>query len=119
IALLEHYVRHLRLNRDFSSHTVRAYAGDVAGFLVHLQRLGATALDDATLQSVRSWLAKQASLGLARATLQRRSAAVRMFCGWAHQEGYATRNPAAKLRSPRSVRTLPPTLEAGEAAEML
>jgi integrase/recombinase XerC len=119
IALLEDYVRHLRLNRDFSSHTVRAYAGDVAGFLVHLQRLGATALDDASLQSVRSWLAKQGSLGLARATLQRRAAAVRMFCRWAHQEGYASSNPAAKLRSPRTVRTLPVTLQPADAAEML
>ena len=118
-ALLEHYVRHLRLNRDFSAHTVRAYAGDVAGFLVHLQRLGATALDEASLQSVRSWLAKQASLGLARATLQRRAAAVRMFCRWAYQEGHASSNPAAKLRSPRTVRTLPVTLEPAEAAEML
>jgi integrase/recombinase XerC len=118
-ALLEEYVRHLRLNRDFSSHTVRAYAGDVAGFLVHLQRLGATALDDASLQSVRSWLAKQASLGLARATLQRRAAAIRMFCRWAHQEGHASSNPAAKLRSPRTVRALPVTLDPAEAAEML
>ena len=118
-ALLEDYVRHLRLNRDLSSHTVRAYAGDVAGFLVHLQRLGATALDDASLQSVRSWLANQASLGLARATLQRRAAAVRMFCRWAYQEGHASSNPAAKLKSPRTVRTLPVTLEPADAAEML
>src|SRR5215212_7629756 len=117
--LLQDYVRYLRLNRDFSSHTVRAYTGDVAGFLVHLQRLGATALDDASLQSVRSWLAKQASLGLARATLQRRAAAVRMFCRWAQDEGYASSNPAAKLRSPRTVRALPATLDREEAAEML
>jgi integrase/recombinase XerC len=118
-ALVEDYVRHLRLSRDFSPHTIRAYTGDVAGFLVHLQRLGATSLDDASLQSVRSWLAKQASLGLARATLQRRAAAVRMFCRWAQQEGHAASNPAAKLRSPRAVRTLPATLERAEAAEML
>ena len=118
-ALLEDYVRHLRLSRDFSSHTVRAYTGDVTGFLLHLQRLGATSLDDATLQSVRSWLAKQASLGSARATLQRRAAAVRMFCRWAQQEGHASSNPAAKLRSPRAARTLPATLEPAEAAGML
>jgi integrase/recombinase XerC len=117
--LLEDYVRHLRLRRDVSAHTVRAYTGDVAGFLLHLQRLGATSLEDASLQSVRSWLAKQASLGSARATLQRRAAAVRMFCRWAHQEGRASNNPAAKLRSPRTVRALPATLEPGKAAEML
>src|SRR5215213_5572152 len=41
-ALLEDYLRHLRLNRDFSSHTVRAYAGDVPRSLWHLCWLWAT-----------------------------------------------------------------------------
>jgi integrase/recombinase XerC len=118
-ALVEDYVRHLRLNRDFSEHTVRAYAGDVGGFLLHLRRLGVTSLDDASLGSVRSWLAKQSSLGSARATLQRRAAAVRMFCGWAHETGRAGGNPAAKLRSPKTVRKLPATLDPDAAADML
>jgi integrase/recombinase XerC len=118
-ALLDEYVRHLRLNRDHSEHTVRAYCGDLAGLLIHLQRLGIRSLDRATLGSLRSWLAKQQSLGQSRATLQRRAAAVRMFLAWAHEVGHAASNPAAKLRSPKTVRKLPATLGPAEAAEML
>lgn len=119
VALLDEYLRHLRLNRNHSENTIRAYSGDVAGLLVHLQRLGINSLDQATLGSLRSWLAKQQSLGQSRATLQRRAAAVRMFLSWAHENGHAARNPAAKLRSPRTVRKLPVTLEPQEAAAML
>jgi integrase/recombinase XerC len=118
-SLLESYVRHLALQRNLSEHTVRAYRGDVAGMLVHLRRLGLGSLDEATLGSVRSWLAKQGSLGKSRATLQRRSVAIRTFFGWAHQTGLTPTDPAAKLRSPRTVRRLPPTLEQAEATEMM
>jgi integrase/recombinase XerC len=118
-AVLGDYVRHLRLNRDHSTHTVRAYSGDISGFLMHLQRLGIGSLDHATLGSLRSWLAKQQSLGQSRATLQRRAAAVRMFLAWAHEVGHAASNPAVKLRSPKTVRKLPATLGQAEAAEML
>jgi len=117
--LLNEYVRHLRLNRDHSEHTIRAYSADVTGLLVHFRRLGVDSLDQATLGSVRSWLAKQQSLGQSRATLQRRAAAVRMFLSWAYLSGYAKTNPAAALRSPKMARRLPATLGSAEAAEML
>ena len=118
-ALLDEYVRHLRLNRNHSEHTIRAYSADVAGLLVHLQRLGVGSLDHATLGSLRSWLAKQQSLGQSRATLQRRAAAVRMFLRWAQKAGHAASNPAANLRSPKAMRKLPATLQPDQAAEML
>jgi integrase/recombinase XerC len=117
--VLAGYVRHLSLQRNLSEHTVRAYQGDVGGMLIHLRRLGLTSLDNATLGSVRSWLAKQGSLGHSRATLQRRAAAVRSFFRWALQTGIISADPAANLRSPRTVRRLPPTLEQHEAAEMM
>ena len=118
-ALLADYVRHLGLERNLSAHTVRAYRGDVAGLLVHFRRLGLDSLERASLGSIRSWLAKQQSLGQSRATLQRRAAAVRTFFRWAQQTGRVKADPATNLRSPRTVRRLPPTLEQAEATAML
>jgi integrase/recombinase XerC len=118
-AVLDDFVRHLSLQRSLSAHTVRAYRGDVAGLLVHLRRLGLDSLDAAMLSSIRSWLAKQQSLGQSRATLQRRAAAVRTFFRWAHQTGRIKADPAVNLRSPRTARRLPPTLEKPEASAML
>lgn len=118
-AVLEDYVRHLRLQRNLSEHTVRAYRTDIGGLLLHVQRLGLDSLDAVELRAVRSWLANQQTRGQSRATLQRRSAAVRVFFAWAHESGRIAGNPAGTLRSPKSVRRLPPTLDRAEAERML
>ncbi|HEX3198259.1 MAG TPA: tyrosine recombinase XerC [Propionibacteriaceae bacterium] len=118
-ALLSSYLRHLRGQRSLAEHTVRAYRADLANLFTHLSRLSIDSLDAVDLRALRSWLAKQHTVGHARATLQRRAAAARMFFAWAHETGHVATDPAASLRSPKIKRTLPPTLEASTAAQML
>lgn len=118
-ATLEDYVEHLRRDRDLSEHTVRAYRGDVADLFGHLQRLGSTDLQGLSVRSLRSWLANQQTRGRSRGTLQRRTAAVRVFGRWAVRTGRLDHDPAAGLRSPPRVRALPPTLEPEAARAML
>nr|WP_239579987.1 tyrosine recombinase XerC [Microlunatus panaciterrae] len=117
--MLEDYVRHLTLRRNLSEHTIRAYRGDIATLLRHLERLGHSSLDDVDVRAVRSWLAKQQTLGQARTTLQRRAAAARVFLSWAHETQRASHDPGASLRSPKAARRLPPTLEQSDADAML
>lgn len=117
--LLADYLRHLDAQRALSAHTVRAYTGDLTGLLLHLQRLGLTDLDQVTIRSLRSWLARMQTLGQARSTLQRRAAAARMFFAWALQHGRITSNPAATLKSPKAARALPETISQSEAAAMM
>jgi integrase/recombinase XerC len=85
----------------------------------HLGRLGIDSLDKVDLRALRSWLAKQHTIGHARTTLQRRAAAARVFFAWAHETGQVTTDPAANLRSPKTTRVLPPTLDRATAAQML
>jgi integrase/recombinase XerC len=118
-ALLSSYLRHLRGQRNLAEHTVRAYRADLLNLFTHLGRLGIDSLDSVDLRALRSWLAKQHTLGQARATLQRRAAAARVFFAWAQETGQIATDPAANLRSPRVSRILPPTLEAATAAQML
>ena len=116
---LADYVRHLEAQRGLSEHTVRAYRGDLAGLFDHLGRLRIQRLADVDRRALRSWLAKQQSLGQARATTQRRVAAARVFFAWAQQTGLVGANPATGLRSPSLTRSLPPTLAQADAAAML
>jgi integrase/recombinase XerC len=118
-AALADYQRHLRAERHLSEHTVRAYRADLAGLFDHLGRLHVERLADVDRRALRSWLAKQQSLGQARATAQRRVAAARVFFAWAQQSGLVAGNPTAGLRSPRVVRSLPPTLGQADAGTML
>jgi integrase/recombinase XerC len=118
-ALLTSYLRHLRSQRNMAEHTVRAYRTDLLNLFTHLGRLGIDSLDKVDLRALRSWLAKQHTIGHARTTLQRRAAAARVFFAWAHETGQVTTDPAANLRSPKTIRVLPPTLDRATAAQML
>jgi integrase/recombinase XerC len=113
------YSRHLAAQRGRSEHTVRAYRADLAGLFDHLGRLRISRLADVDRRALRSWLARQQSLGQARATTQRRVAAARVFFAWAEQTGLVESNPATGLRPPKLTRSLPPTLSQADAAAML
>lgn len=116
---LADYERHLRSERDLSAHTVRAYVADVAGMLEHAARLGHHDLADLDLRTLRSWLARQQTLGKARSTMARRATAVRVFTAWARRTGRARSDPGSLLGSPKSHRTLPGALDVAEARALL
>ncbi|MFN2518490.1 MAG: tyrosine recombinase XerC [Jatrophihabitantaceae bacterium] len=113
------YERYLRLEVNRSPHTVRAYLGDVVGFLNHLARLGGHSIGDAELATLRGWLAIQRDAQVARTTLARRAAALRTFTAWAHRTGRIATDPGQLLASPRPHRSLPPVLRTDEAAAVM
>ncbi len=117
--MLARYERHLRAERGTSEHTVRAYLGDISGMLGHAAMLGHTEMDSIDLRALRSWLAKQQTLGKARTTLARRATAVRVFMAWAHRSGIIEADPAVRLASPKAHRPLPPALRGDEIRLML
>jgi len=117
--VLGSYERHLASERDLTEHTVRAYIGDVAGLLEHAARLGVGNLSELDLRTLRSWLAKQQTLGLSRTTLARRATAARVFTAWVHRTGRAPHDAGATLGSPKARRSLPPVLRADEARDLI
>ena len=72
-----------------------------------------------TLAQLRSWLGSLASGGAARATLSRRSAAVRTFFAWTTRTGRTATDPALRLASPKRQRTLPDVLSRESATAVL
>jgi integrase/recombinase XerC len=119
VAVLADYERHLTSERDLTAHTVRAYIGDIAGMLEHAAMLGHVDVSTLDVRTLRSWLAKQQTLGKARTTMSRRATAVRVFTGWAQRTGRAETDPGALLGSPKAHRTLPPALRVDEARGLL
>ncbi|MGZ4491383.1 MAG: tyrosine recombinase XerC [Nocardioidaceae bacterium] len=116
---LADYERHLRSERDLTEHTVRAYLGDISAMLAHAALLGHTELSTLDVRTLRSWLAKQQTLGRARTTMARRATAVRVFTAWALRTGRVGTDPAALLGSPKAHRALPPALRVDEVRELL
>lgn len=102
---------HLRLERNLSEHTIRAYVGDIQGVLLHAAALGRMTTAEIDLRTLRSWLAREQTLGKARTTLARRATAVRVFTAWAARTGRASVDAGASLASPKAHRVLPDTLD--------
>jgi integrase/recombinase XerC len=113
------YERHLASERDLTPHTVRAYVGDIAGLLDHATRLGQVDVAHLDLRALRSWLAKQQTLGLSRTTLARRATAARVFTAWLHRSGQVPHDVGATLGSPKAQRPLPPVLRTDEASDLI
>jgi integrase/recombinase XerC len=118
-AAVDSYERYLRLERNRSAHTVRAYVGDLVGFLDHLARLGGRRPADIELAHLRGWLAVLRRGGASRATLARRAASLRTFCAWAHRAGLTPGDAGQLLASPKGRRTLPSVLRVDEAAHLM
>ncbi len=119
VRALGDYERHLRAERDVSSHTVRSYLGDLESMLEHAHRLGLARLDELDLRTLRSWLANQQTRGRARTTLARRATAARVFTAWLARTGRVPADPGASLGSPKAHRTLPSVLRADEARALV
>jgi integrase/recombinase XerC len=117
--VLGDYERHLTAERDLAAHTVRAYLGDVGGLLDHASRLGMTDVTELDLRTLRSWLAKQQTLGKSRTTIARRATAARVFTAWLSRTDRAPIDAGASLGSPKAHKTLPPVLRADEASDLI
>jgi integrase/recombinase XerC len=117
--VLGDYERHLTSERDLTPHSVRAYLTDLAGLLEHASRLGQTEVGELDLRTLRSWLAKQQSLGRSRTTLARRATAARVFTAWLARTGRVPSDPGASLGSPKAHSVLPEVLRADQAADLI
>lgn len=114
--LVDAFAEHLALGRNLSTHTVRAYRGDLADLIGFLTDRGVSDWSAVDLRTLRTWLADQHGRGAERTTLARRTTAVRVFFAWLHEHGWVPSDVAAALRSPRTGRRLPPTLDRGATA---
>ncbi len=115
----ERFAAHLRSVRGLSTHTVRAYRGDVTALLQYLVDSGHHDLAELDLPLLRGWLGAQHRDGHRRSTLARRAAAARVFTAWATRNGGLSSDPGLRLVAPRPQRALPAVLHPEQAAAAL
>jgi integrase/recombinase XerC len=117
--VLNQFVRHLRLERGLSPHTVRAYRTDVEGLLGHAARGRASSVGDLDIGRLRSWLAKLTATGNARTTIARRAASARVFTAYCFAHGLIDVDPGLRLATPKTHRSLPGVLSQSQAVTLL
>ncbi|MBI4478423.1 MAG: tyrosine recombinase XerC [Acidobacteria bacterium] len=122
------FLEHLRVERNYSVHTLRNYRSDLEAFF--RQRRSAPASPEDT--SAPSNLSKAASFRKIRdylgalyterrkpATIARKLAALRSFYRYACREGLAKDNPAKLVSTPRQPQRLPEVMTVEEMNHLL
>jgi len=116
---VEAFARHLDVERGRSTHTQRAYVGDLRNLVAFVGERGINDLADVALPDLRSWLAHQSENGAARATIARRAASARAFLRWATRTGLIAADPSVRLVAPKRRKTLPGVLKQNEMSAVL
>jgi len=105
------FLRSLRVERNASPHTLRAYRRDLEKFAAHTGGMsGWQAIDHVVIRGFLSRLYEQ---GLSKTSVARALAALRSLYKWLAREGVVKQNPAALVATPRLPKKLPrvPTIE--------
>jgi integrase/recombinase XerC len=118
------FLRHLRLEKQLSPHTLRSYRSDLEQFREYCATTtGARALGEALravdVRLVRAWLMHLHGLGLEPASIARKLAALRSWLRFLVRRGELSRNPAAEVRGPRLPRKLATFLPIDESQALL
>ncbi|MGP1397524.1 MAG: tyrosine recombinase XerC [Inquilinaceae bacterium] len=116
--------RWLTVERQSSRHTVRAYMGDLTGFLAFLtDHTGkAPRLNDlgrCTLADFRAYLARRAGRGVGAASRSRGLSGVRSFFRFLDRDGVLYNPALDQVRHPRLPRGLPKPLTPDEALDVV
>ena len=123
-ACLEAFLEYMRLNRNMSPHTLRAYASDLSQFLEFLaSETGRPQTDvpvaEVTDAAIRGFLAAQFKRGIARGSSARKLAAIRSFARYLRREGHVDTDSGALVAGPRREQKIPAHLAEPEVEQLL
>ena len=121
---LRAFLESLRLNRNASAHTVRAYESDLSQFLTflaaHRQKPRSTVVpSDFDLDAVRGFLTNLYKRGNSRSSVARKLAALRTFGRYLRRAEAIDGDPAALVGTPNKEQHLPAHLTIDEMTRLL
>ena len=121
---LKEFLQFIRLNRNASAHTARAYASDLSQFLAHVSAtldIPRAKLKPAHLDrlALRGFMADLHERGLSRASAARKLAAARTFLRHLRREGLIDDDPGAMVPTPKRDIRMPAHLSEPEMVALI
>ena len=101
------YATYLGSAKGYSGNTLKGYTADLRDLCETMKIEPDQGVDALELELLRDWLWRVSEKGASKATIARKSAAVRSFTAWLNKSGYLEIDPGLRLRSPKAKRSLP------------
>ena len=117
-AMVEAFCDAMRVERNASAHTVRAYRIDLMDYARWSHREAIDPLA-ATHRQLRRYLGELDRAQYSRTTINRRLSALRSFFRWLNVTGAADEDPASVLQGPRQPKSLPHVIRPADMVKLL
>ena len=118
--LIDEFLQYLRYEKNYSTHTVVAYKGDLLQLMEYMDREYQVA-DPVQIDSdmLRSWMICLMEGGVSARSVNRKISCVKSFWHFLMRQGYADRSPVQKMLTPKTKKPLPVFVKEEEMEEIL
>ena len=113
---LEDFKSYRIAEKNFSSHTAKAYCSDILSFLVWMDE---QSCEDVNFSRVREYLHFIQKFNYKKTTVARKIASLRTFYKYLYRERKVDSNPAMNLTNPKRPKSLPKFLTPDEVEQIL
>ncbi len=117
--LVEQFLDHLSVEKNFSGNTIEAYRHDIERFTHYLTRHGCVDMTDVTHRHISSFVQLLDALGLEAKSIARNLSAIRTFHKFLINEDVIESDPAETVALPKLPKKLPPVLAVDEVEKIL
>ncbi|MDC1143157.1 tyrosine recombinase XerC [Planctomycetota bacterium] len=118
-AIVDRFIEHLDVERNFSPQSMRAYSTDLRQFCEFLDERERDDLSTVDHLLLRAYLAGMTEQDYGRRSIARKLASVRSLFRWLHKRGEIEDNPTKALRTPKLNRHLPTFLDEAQVTALL
>ncbi|MEG0950110.1 MAG: tyrosine-type recombinase/integrase [Bacteroidales bacterium] len=106
--MVESFLRYIRYEKNYSSHTVISYKNDLLQFEAYCAQVtGEFDPLSVDLDIVRNWMVSMAEEGVQVSSVKRKVSALRSFFKYLKREGKITESPLCLLSMPKTRKKLP------------
>jgi len=122
--ILQNWLTWLRVEKNMSKHTVRAYVSDLSQFIDFLaphvgKALSIGDISDSGVTEFRSWLSRKAAAGNCNSSRARSLSGLKNFITWMDKQGIAHNAKIGVIRAPKIPRKLPKPMEVSQTFRLL
>lgn len=112
---IKKFLKYLEIERNVSSHTLRAYKRDLKDFSSYCS----TMPENIDMIDIRGFVSEQITKGKSKATVSRSLAAIRSFFSYLYNEDYIKINQAKLVPTPKTTRRLPAFLSVDDVFNLV
>lgn len=117
-ALLDEFIRHVRVERGLSPHTWESYGYQIKGYIRFMEAHGHEPATS-TRDLITAYMEQLKERGLKGASIFAAAIAIRCFHRFLLERGYDTSDPTAGMRLPKFTQRLPKPLSVAEMEKLL